>query len=176
MKRAFFIPIFFFLTVALVAFLVLPKHQTLKRLTKELKIEKMNLRQQEFYFQQVEEVAEKLKDYEKPLVTINTALPPTPSLPTLLSYLQELSSQHGLLLESIAPSSAAVKAVKKEEVAFALKESSVRLTLLGSYFAFKEFLKQLEVSARLIEVKNIAIEAAEENLLSFSLTLTVHSY
>lgn len=180
MKKSFFIPILFFLCLLLIAFLVLPKYRLLKDLKEELKVQNSNFQQEKAYFQKIEEAADKLKNYQDSLAKIEIALPPTPSLPTLLDYLQKVARQSGLLLSMMSPGAqAAVGQAPEGEQApsLNLKKSGVALGLVGSYEGFKEYLRALERSARIIEVQSVSVEPGEEDgLLEFALQLTVYSY
>lgn len=176
MKRHFFVPVLFFLTIVFVGFLLAPRYKDLRELQKQATKERANFQEEDAYFQTIKQSSEKLKDYEAALGKIETALPGTPSLAELLSYVQETSSQSGLLLESMAPKSGSSK--KQKEIT-SLQENTVSLTLAGSYIDFKAFLGSLERSARLIEIENINIETEEKvkkNLLTFHLLIKVYSY
>ena len=60
----------------------------------------------------------------------------------------------------------------------AIKEINMSLSLSGTYSAFKDFLRALEGSSRMIEVENISFSASEKisEPISFSVRIKTHSY
>lgn len=152
--------------------IILPKHQGIKNLQFEIEKKEIELRYKEEYFSHLWEISEKLKEFEKSLAKIDSAIPQEPSLPSLFNFLEKISSQSGLLLKKVGPVSS-VSLDEKPEI----QEHSFSISLLGSYSAFKNFLTSLEKSARLIEVKSISFSSPKKGTsFDFNLLIKVHSY
>lgn len=140
------------LALALVVGLTLtwPKYQGLSVLWQNIEVKEEELQSKEDYYNQIKEINSELAKYTDALGKISSALPQTPALPSLFNFLQSSASQTGLVMEKIKLTG--------------LGEKEIRVTceVLGEYPAFKDFLKALEESARLIEMEEIMFEAAEE--------------
>ena len=152
--------------------LLLPKYQAFGVLQSNIREKETELQYKKEYFSRVREVSEKLAEYPDSLSKISSALPLTASLPSLFNLLQTTASQTGLILEDISSEEADVK---KEQ---AIKEIKVFLNLSGTYSAFKDFLKALETSSRMIEVENISFSVKEDATkpIPFSVEIKTHSY
>lgn len=143
-----------------------PKYQSQQILQTNVEVKTSELQSKEEYFSQVKQIAEELEKYSEPLAKISSALPETPSLPSLFNFLQTTASQTGLVLEEII-----LGGVSQGEVRVACQ-------VVGSYSDFKNFLLALENSARLIEVEEISFESPEEagELFKFTVQIKTHSY
>lgn len=149
-----------------------PKFQDLKALKTIIEEKTLEFRQQQQYFSKLEQINSELGKYERELAMISSALPETPSLPSLFNFLQKAGSQSGLVLKGISPF-----AVSFAETAPQLKETQFSLDVVGSYSSFKNFISVLEKSGRLIEVENIFFfSSKEENPLTFNLKIKIYSY
>lgn len=151
-----------------------PKYQDLKALEANIEEKDLELQSETDYFSQIKETSEKLKGYEDSLAKISSALPPDPSLPALFNFLQQASSQTGLVLEEISLGSISPFQGKQESI----KKIYVNLQLAGSYPAFKDFLSTLERSTKLIEVESIFFSSPREpeEPFSFKVNIKTHSY
>ena len=159
------------LVLALVLGLTLtwPKYQDLRILQMDIKDKEAKLQSQKEYFSQIKEISEQLEEYIEPLAKISSALPKTPSLPSLFNFLQLSASQTGLLLEEMT-----LGGVSEGEIRVSNK-------LIGDYPAFKNFLLALETSSRMIEVESIAFESPKEpdepdEPFTFVVKIKTHSY
>jgi len=154
-------------------FLVFPRCQDLRALRLEIGRRNTELQSKEKHISNLQEASQELEKYQLELSKIDSALPSSPSLPSLFNFLQKVSSQNGLILEEIGSFSVSVPEEKPE-----IKEISLNLGVSGSYSAFKNFLSTLEKSARLIEIESISFSTPEkkESPFSFDLKIKVHSY
>jgi len=167
------------LTLLLVAGFSLPKYQNLKLLQLKVKEKEVELQTERKYFSEIDEAKEKLKKFEQELSKINSALPPDPYLPSLGNFLQIAASQNGLVLKKITSSS--TNPLKEEFIkkgfSSEIKETGVNLTVAGDYPAFKNFLYNLEKTARLIEIESISFSGSEKEApIDFNLKIKVYSY
>lgn len=154
------------LVLALVLGLTLtwPKYQDLSALQINIEAEKAELQSKEGYFSQVKEVSEELEKYPESFSKISSALPETPSLPSLFNFLQASTAQTGLVLEKII-----LGGVSEGEI-------QVACQLVGDYVAFKSFLLALENSARIIEIEKISFESPEETEEPFKFTVQIKTH
>lgn len=149
-----------------------PKFQDSKTLKKNIEEKKTELKLEEQYFSKLNQTNSELEKYGRELAIINSALPDTPSVPSLFNFLQKASSQSGMVLKGISPF-----IVSSSEMLPQLAETKFTLEVIGSYSSFKNFISTLEKSARLIEVENISFSSsAEGELFSFNLRIKVSSY
>ena len=143
------------------------------------------------YFSELDKLNQKLNDYREGLGIVETALPDNISLPKLYNYLQERGSQKGLVVQEFSSKEVEENDNSTEEAKAQARTVDVKVS--GSYSKFKEFVKELESSARLFSVESASIEAPtgpggadeeqqeEEGLegeqaFPFSIQLKIYSY
>ena len=155
-----------FLALALILGLTLtwPKYQAFKNLQLNIKAKEAELQSKQEYFSQIKEISKQLEEYTDSLNKISSALPETPSLPSLFNFLQLSASQTGLVLGEI--------------ILGGVSEGEIRVTcrLIGDYPSFKNFLLALENSARMIEVESVAFESPEKPTESFTFVVQIKTY
>ena len=185
MNRYFIIAICFLIALIVGFFLILPKYRVFERLQSEIKVKSAELKYKEDYFADIASTSVKLKDYQEVFAKIDSALPTNPSPPSLFNFLEEKSSENGLVLTKIKnlPTPPKVKKEGEEGGQIEIKEIRAELSVLGSYSAFKNFLLGIQKSSRIIETQTISIEfpqseeeKEEGGLLIFNLTIKTHSY
>lgn len=152
--------------------IIWPRFQELGKIQASVQYASKELQYQEQYFAQLAETQEKLKDYEKGIAVIDSALPEDVSLPSLLNFIQKAGSQSGLGLKNISPFTVSDSPRNPE-----LKQTHLSIEMIGDYSSFKEFLSVIEKSSRLIGVENISFSSPKEgNIFNFNLRIKVHSY
>lgn len=172
MSRPIIIAICFCLILVLGVGFLWPKYQDLNILQKKVEEKRAELQSKEEYFLNLSNTSEELKKYENQLLKIDSALPPDPSIPALLDFLQKKISQSGLVLDETN----LVSIIPFEDLP-GIQETHLDLQVLGSYPSFKNFLLTLEKSARLIEVEEIVFSSPEKEApSSFNLRIKVYSY
>lgn len=156
------------LVLALIIGLTLtwPKYQSLSVLGSNVEVKEEELQSKEEYFNKIKEISVVLGEYTDALGKISSALPETPSLPSLFNFLQSSASQTGLITEKI------------ELISLDKGEIRVNCQVIGEYPAFKDFLKVLEKSARIIEVEKVDFEVPEEigEPIKFTVEVKTQSY
>ena len=166
------ITVCFLLVLILGIGLLLPKYQDLKGIQRTIEEKKAEIQYKEKYFAEIGEIKTELEKYETELSKIDSALPQSPSLPSLFNFLQEASSQSGLVLKGISPFTVAPVGENSD-----IKETEFNLQLSGGYSSFKNFLSTLEKSARMIEIENISFSLPiEEELFTFNIRVKIFSY
>ena len=132
----------------------------------------MEIEEQEQYFAEIDKVKAKLAESSEAMAKIDSALPDSIDLPSLLNFIQQACSQSGLVLEEISPFTVTAASGMTN-----VKEISMSLRVSGSYTALKSFLVVLEKSARLIEAEDVSFTSpTKEDLFSVALKIKIHSY
>jgi len=179
MPRPLAIIIGLILLIALGIAVVFPEYQNLNSLQLKVKEKEAALQSKKEYFSNLGEISEELKKYEESLSKINSALAAEPGLPALFNFLQTAASQNGLVLKKITPTlpSSLREELVKEGWSLEIRETGINLTVTGSYPSFKDFLSNLEKTARMIEIENISFSTGEEaGPIDFNLRIKVYSY
>ena len=174
MNKILFTAINILIVIAVIFFLDLPKYNAFKELNSKIDIKKTEIQTQENYFKNIEQVSQEISSFPEEVAKVNSALPDTFLVHSLINLLQENSSTSGLILKKIDFSQPSVLQENQN-----ISSLPISLEVAGNYPAFKNFLSSLEKSARLIEVENIAFSyPAKETKqgYTFSLGLRVYSY
>jgi Tfp pilus assembly protein PilO len=149
-----------------------PKYQSLRELQNSINIKKMEIEEQEQYFAEIDAVKAKLAENSEATSKIDSALPDSIDIPSLLNFIQQACSQSGLVLENVSPFTIVAAGGMTN-----IKEISMSLKVSGSYTALKSFLVVLEKSARLIEAEDISFTSpTKEDLFKVNLKIKIHSY
>ena len=109
----------------------------------------------------------KLTDEDRELVEL--AVPKFPDKANLVSVLNNLAEQNGLVVDSISAKEDEFTD-KKKSVGF-FGTMSTTLVLEGNYLSLKEFINSLERSLRIFEVDKIDIKPADNNLEVFTINV-----
>lgn len=166
------IVVFFVLILVIGAIFLWPKYKQLDEIKASLEGREAELQNRETYFDNLSDLESKLKEYPEQLSKIDSTLPDGPSLSSLFYFIQQASSQSGLVLSKISPFSTMISQQRPS-----LKESTFSINLIGPYPAFKSFLSTLEASARMVEVEGISFSFIEDaSVFNFKLALKVFSY
>ena len=176
MNRVLTITILLFFCLLFTVYFLFPKYLEFKPLKEEISKKESLLRERETYFLNLENISKTLENYEKPLKKINSALPDTPSIASLLSFLQKKSSENGLVLRALGQTESLEVQTEQEKETPEIKKSYFSISLIGNLFSFENFLKTLEKSSRIIEVENIFLKETTEEFLEITLSIKVHSY
>lgn len=156
-----------------VVFLWWPKYQNFSDLKAELEKKERELEKKREYFTNLEALSKRLEGYPEELAKIDSALSVDPSIPALFNFIQKVSSENGLILESL--SLGKISSSQEEQVE--IQKISLSASVTGSYSAFKNFLSTVYKNARLIEVESIKFPSLEgEDLFTFDFSLETYSY
>jgi Tfp pilus assembly protein PilO len=132
------------------------------------KLEKILASHQE-YFKEIEDKFSQVQEKKEEISKIETAFPHDPYVAETLNFLQKTAAENGLLIKSF--SFVLTETSQKEGIG----ELRIQISLSGFYESFKNFLRKIERSARLIEVEKTSLsvggEEGAEGILNFSLDL-----
>lgn len=183
MPKIFISIILLGLTLFLGVVFLWPQYQQLHNFQLQVKHTETEIQYQEEYYEDLSSISQKLEEYSEGITKTDSALPSNPRLLSLLKFLQDTTSENGLILGNINPFSISPSSGKDN-----IQEIKSSLSLTGSYSALKNFLAALRKSARLIEVENISVlslpslpisgetEIGVSDVLSFKLTIKTNSY
>jgi Tfp pilus assembly protein PilO len=171
--------ILLFAALAVIGFLIVPQWQQLSEAKGQLKVKKTELQQREDYFSQLRTVARNFEALPEVLIKINNAIPDNPEFDKLINFLAVAAQQQGLVLTEISNVTVAAQESGKpnQEPQNFLRGITLSLRLTGSYPALKNFLLQVEDSARLLEVERLAfVPAKTAGAFQFELDLKTQAY
>ncbi len=152
-------------------FICWPKYQEFKDKKTELETKNEEIRLKEEHLSTLETFSEKLLAYNEQLSKIDSAFPVNPSPAAVLSFLQKTSLENGLILTNVDMSETQQSSEER------IQETSLSLSVNGSYSAFKNFLSAIYGSSRLIEVESISFSSEKEkNFFDFDFKLKTQSY
>jgi Tfp pilus assembly protein PilO len=162
-----------FLSILIGGIFLFPKYQNLSQLKASIGQKKLQLENQERYFNQLQDISKKLEGYKESINKIDAMLPSSPDFSSLIYFFNQRAKETGMSVEriSISPPSP----LKKRE---RIKEYTISLDLSGSYPSLRNLLLASEKSARLLTLENLNISVAkkEGQLDKYNLVFKVHSY
>jgi len=166
--KNYFISIFIILIVALglLQFLVLPPYEQFMSLRLQLEQKETELQNRSIHLSEIINLSQKLKQDQISLATISSSLPFRADVPSLFRFIQQKSSETGMMLKDItfqkAPSGEEDKNASNK-----IGEIVFLVTVNGSFQNFVAFLQQIEDSSRLLKITSVNLEQegeARENL------------
>ncbi len=172
------------LIIFLLAFFILmPKYERLNQRTAQLEQDEHDLAILEDYFTNLAETKRKLEKFETELSLIDSALPDSNDMPSVFNFIQTTTEKNGLMLSSVSLSSSGSKTrtttATTETETSKVKNNPFSVSVSGSYSAFKNFLSDIEKSARFIGIESISFSSGlykTGGMLSFNLQMKVYSY
>jgi len=151
----------FLLAIILIFLLILPKQRELTHLQTLLQEKKFDLQNWSNRVQELKNLQNQLKAKGVLVEKVNTAFTEKDS--TLTYFLQQTAFDNGLLINSFE-----IFVKESEET---INQKIIKMELLGSYFAFKNFLTTLQNSALLFEINKMMISKKEKGEMVFQLEL-----
>ena len=176
MPKALIGAILIAITLLLGVVFLWPNYQRYQILRTEIKYKETEIANEAKYYEKLKSFSEAIKSQKEEIEKIDSALPSGPAItPDLFKFLQKTASENGLVVKGIDVSLEAQKADNS-----ATKDISLTVQLYGSYPSFKNFLKALEESSRLIEVGTISFSSPQKEdelqLFNFDVGIKAHSY
>ncbi|MFZ5559666.1 MAG: type 4a pilus biogenesis protein PilO [Patescibacteria group bacterium] len=147
--------------IALVVFLDVPGVQNILELRKSIASEKEKLLDKQELFAKVERLVQAYEENKESVEKIDHILPSGEKIPDLIVQLEALAFEQGLSLENIdiitikEEESRVPQATLTEKPAVTYKTMSVSMKIVGSYEAFKAFLKSVEENLRLLDINSV---------------------
>lgn len=156
-------------------FFVAPKYKDYIKIKKEFDLKDNDLQAKQDYLSKLKAVSERLAGFSNQIANIESALPIEPSIAALFNYLQKTAAENGMIIGEIDV--AQLFSVQETDENINIKEMPFSMNVSGSYSAFKNFLEELYLSARIIEIVSIDFVPSETlGIFDFDLELKTHSY
>jgi len=147
-----------------------PKVEQMEGIRKEIASETEVLSQKRDYIANLKKIEADLAMYSEEISKIDSSLPPNPDIPSLFQYVQEISSQSGMIVGNLGSYSISeAKDGTTREINFSIQAD-------GSYADFKNFLSVLERSARLFWIENFSFASGDKKSFSFNIGLKTFSH
>ena len=165
----------------LIFFLVVPAYHDYNKLREDIVSSQNELRNNNKGIADIEQNYKKLENYKEAEKKIDYNFKAGSSLPSMFYFIQTQASEHGLHLKQISsevPTSLvpkmestgggkkAVSAKKAEALKNPysglkekLQKTAIKASLFGSYDSFKDFLAEIETSARLIDIEKVSFSS-----------------
>ena len=187
MKKIFIIPLLLFASFLMFLYVVLPQISNANKAEEDFLVAEEAFIARQQYFRGLKSSLGEMAAYQNTLEKIEASLPGEISLSLLIDFFNQKADGNGLVLKSLAPISGPesgqnIQNIQSAEAGLAgmaqAKKASVQyfsLVFGGSVTSFESFLKDIETSARLIDVENISFQ---QNLgeLSSSINLSIKVY
>ncbi|MBU2579135.1 type 4a pilus biogenesis protein PilO [Patescibacteria group bacterium] len=180
MNRILIITILFFISFLFFVYFLFPQSLIFENLKKKVLEKENSVQKEEIYFSNLEKISGNLKEYKESLEKIDAAVPTQLSIASLFSFFQNKALETGVFLKSVNAADAFSSlpgeiAAEKEIVSNKIKENFFSLSVSANFYAFENFLKEIERSSRMIEVEKITLKENEGELLEFDLVVKVNS-
>lgn len=148
-------------------FLALPKYNDLEETKMKVAEKNAEIENRQEYFAELSRAAIELSQHEANLEKVESAFPQTMDAPAMMDFIQTAAMQSGLIAKDVSfdgggVSVAAEKAGDGTDTvsarqAFKLNAYAVEGEFIGNYSNFKDFLRRLEFSSRLINTESVEI-------------------
>jgi len=183
--RPIAIALILFVILILMFFLIIPEYKKFQDLRQQLgeKIAEFNAEYD--YYNAIDATYAELQEYKDSIKVIDDALPTDSSLGRLVYFFQKSGLESGLIIKSIFLSKSSASGSGES-----VKDLGFSLNILGSYDSLGAFIRTLEKSSRLFEVKSISFNSTSggppissgssqfqiQQIYSFNLEIKTHSY
>ncbi len=160
-------------SIALMFFGIWPEYSELREHMELADVKEQDLENFREYHQTIEAMMTNLEtDYADELQKMKDGVPDDHYVPSFFAELRRTSYRTGLRIESIGDFTETefteLPEVEAIEISFSAE---------GAYPNFKNFISELENSARIISVQNVSMDnAGEGQPLNYSITLLTYSY
>jgi len=174
MKKILIASSFILATIAIIVWFIMPKYQDLQNMKQKIEVKKIEIKTQEDYFSNLESIDEQMANFPTEIAKMDSAMPESMQVYSLVSFLQDRASANGLILKGIE-FAAPIKSKENPDI------TSLNFTteFSGSYPSFKKLIQDIGKSARLIEVQNISVaplSVKDSQDSDFLVVLKTYSY
>jgi Tfp pilus assembly protein PilO len=152
----------------------------------KLKVVKQNYAKQLQSLQMAKQIIDQYKNLTNVNQTISLTLPKSEEIYNVITQLNKISQNSGLLLQSIslqrsAPTSQTTSTTKTESLLNKPQTITLTLNLVGTYEAFKTWLEAIETNIRLMDITNInfsGVMSSEKSTTAniFNYRVTLNTY
>lgn len=175
MKRIFAIPFLIFASFLVYFLAITPEIVALNKAKESFAKKDQEVKERQDYFTGLKNTLLELENYQETLQKIETSLPGEVSLASLLRFFDQKASNNGLVLGSITPLQGGSLAESEAEKLKEVPAQFFRVSLMGSVSSLEGFLKDIESSARLVDVQNIDLLEAKTEASS-EINVSIKAY
>lgn len=143
---------------------VLPRYTTYRRSHSQLEVDKQTLTAKKEYYSQLFTLQQKIKTYQSAFAKTSSALPPYADAADIYQFVMGKAGESGLVIQTMGGLN--LNPGKKEGEGII----EFNLSAEGGYSTLTSFLKAVENSSRLINVRTVQLEGGEGGP-SYSLVL-----
>jgi Tfp pilus assembly protein PilO len=179
MKRPIIIAVALYLSLAIAALLIWPKYKTLNIIKDTIEKQKTEIQNNKDYVDKLGAISAELDGNSEGVSKIDSALPGESSPTDLFNFLQSVASENGLILKEIGMGTSSKLSGNLSDI----EEANFSIIVTGTYPAFKNFLSEIERSARLINIENISFvssspstKSPKTGVISFSLEIKTYDF
>jgi Tfp pilus assembly protein PilO len=152
----------------------------------KLKVVKQNYAKQLQSLQMAKQIIDQYKNLTNVNQTISLTLPKSEEIYNVITQLNKISQNSGLLLQSIslqrsASTSQTTSTTKTESLLNKPQTITLTLNLVGTYEAFKTWLEAIETNVRLMDITNINFsgvlsseKSTTTNIFNYRVTLNTY--
>ena len=152
----------------------------------KLKVVKQNYAKQLQSLQMAKQIIDQYKNLTNVNQTISLTLPKSEEIYNVITQLNKISQNSGLLLQSIslqrsAPTSQTTSTTKTESLLNKPQTITLTLNLVGTYEAFKTWLEAIVTNIRLMDITNINFsgvlsseKSTTTNIFNYRVTLNTY--
>lgn len=144
----------------------------------DIKDEEVKARQE--YLPKLEAISQRLSEHSNEIVIVNSAIPSDVSIAALFDYFEKMTAQSGLILKNVDGSKLFDSSSAGETGEFSKNISKMPFsaTLTGEYDSFKNFLRDIYLSSRMINVNlvDFSLIGEDSTLFDFKINLETQSY
>lgn len=186
MFRTYYIPlIVIFLTILIAVVITYPRYLAFLDSYTEMRENDLALQESEIYLEELKDMRTFLNANRSDVTKLQSAIPSSPDLPAVMNYVTNVAGANGFSLRAIEEFISAPARIREAPM---LQEHRVSLVLTGSYGGqdgqgenFKNFLHEIERSARFIQVESLSIQEDRQlvvtgNGVIIRMTLVFYSY
>ncbi len=157
---------FFVAALMIYALLVTPAYQNLNKMRGELLSRENVFKNQSEIIQKVKELLAQYQGSLKIQDSISLSLPGDPSASAIVSQVQAIANESGLLVQAISLQTQALKPSKISKDVKALGLVEVNARLIGPYEGLKRFLGSIATNVRVMDVVDLRTEVSNKNNLN----------
>ena len=154
-------------------FLWWPQFEKFGKMNADLKDKEEALRQKQEYFSKLDNINQKLSEYQAEMAKLDIALPSCRNLLDFIYFTQIISRGNGLDLTSIV---SGVASNQEAQTQGGIKAIPLSIAVSGSYSSLKSFLSTVYQNSRIIEVKSFSLTASSQANPKFTSSLTLETY
>jgi len=160
-------------------YLVIPKYNAFQEVLTKVGQKEADFQSKAAYYIEVTSVYKELLLYQDVLNKIDTALPSKFSLASIVNFLYKATAANGIILQKIATNKSTEPSITTN-----IKETTLSVSIVGSYPSLEKFITSLEKSARLIEGESVSFSVEVPSIIKpnisptnpIDMTIKVYSY